>query len=269
MNDLIDSRNERPMVYLGGNRALTKTIYGHKIIVDTRDLSLAPHILIDGYWERWITNVFSELILPGMVVLEIGANVGYYSLLAADKIGASGKLICFEANPELSDLIFYNLAINGFGSRSEVVNKAVYSEDTILTFKIYEKFLGGSSLWGNDEQAKNYRDKIKRIQVDGVRLDSHFKPGTRIDFIKIDAEGAEPYILKGASRILSENPHVIIMFEFSPKCFILNMSVEIFYNEWTRLGFKMYRIEPDSTLSTLTLADAIATSTCDVILKGS
>jgi SAM-dependent methyltransferase len=151
----INNSGNRPLVYIGNNRALTKTIYGHKIIVDTRDLSLSPHILIDGYWESWITNVFLKLVKPGMNVVDIGCNVGFYSLLAAEKIGSSGNLICFEANPEMADLVFQNIQINGFGGRSKIINKAVYSENIPLTFNINKKFLGGSSLWADEAHVKN------------------------------------------------------------------------------------------------------------------
>jgi FkbM family methyltransferase len=264
----INKTETRPAVYLGNNRILTRTIYGHKIIVDSRDISLAPHILIDGFWEKWITNVFLDLLEEGMTVLDIGANIGYYSLLAADKIGTKGRLVCFEANPELSDVVFYNLQINGFGTNSEVISKAVYSEDSKLTFNVYEKYLGSSSLWGNDAHAEIYHDKIKKIIVDGIALDSHFPAATKIDFIKIDAEGAEPYILKGAKRVLNDNPNVIVMMEFAPA--IINVaygSVEFFYKEIRSLGFDIFRIEHNSKLHKLTLSEAIQTPHCDVILK--
>jgi FkbM family methyltransferase len=238
------------------------------MIVDTRDLSLAPHILLDGYWEQWITNVFLSLIKPGMNVLDIGANVGFYSLLAAEKIGAQGSLTCFEANPDMSDIVFQNLQINGFGSPSHVDDKAVYSENIRLTFNIYEKFLGSSSLWADLEHVVANRDSIKKLTVEGVTLDSFFPAGTRIDFIKIDAEGAEPFILKGAKRVLQDNPDVIIIMEFSPPI-IANAyeSVEIFYNELRLIGFRIFRIEHDSSISEMSLADAISTHHCDVVMQ--
>ena len=117
--------NNRIAVYVGDNLALTRTIYDHKIYVDTRDLALAPHILLDGYWEQWITNVFLSVVQPGMRVIEIGANMGWYSLLAAANIGPAGKLLSFEANPRMAEILRRNISINGFLDRAQVVNKAV------------------------------------------------------------------------------------------------------------------------------------------------
>lgn len=81
----IDNIKSRPIAYLGNNKALTKTVFGHKIVVDTRDMSLAPHILLDGEWEAWIVRVFLTFVKPGMNVIDVGSNVGFYSLLAAEK----------------------------------------------------------------------------------------------------------------------------------------------------------------------------------------
>lgn len=52
------SNSQRTCIYMGDSKALTNTIYGHKMYVKTTDLSLAPHILLDGFWENWITKVF-------------------------------------------------------------------------------------------------------------------------------------------------------------------------------------------------------------------
>jgi len=258
----------RMAVYLGNHRALTTTIYGHKIFVDTRDLSLGPHILMDGYWEKWISNVFLTLVQPGMNVVDIGANIGFYSLLAAKNIGHTGTLTCFEANPELADVAFDNLHINGFTVNSSVINKAVYSEETTLEFNIYEKFLGSSSLWADSRHVEAYRDEIKKITVETVTLDSYFPAGHKIDFIKIDAEGAEPHILKGAKRILSENVDLKIMMEFAPAIIQAAYgSVEQFYYEIKDYGFNIHRINHDSSLQQLSLADVLATHHCDVVLK--
>lgn len=68
--------SNRMAVYLGNSRAITRTIYGHKIYVDTRDHSLTPHLLVDGNWEDWITKVFRSVVRDGMKVVDVGANIG-------------------------------------------------------------------------------------------------------------------------------------------------------------------------------------------------
>lgn len=254
----------RMAVFLGDHLALTKTIYGHKIYVDTRDVSLAPHILMDGYWEQWITNVFRQLMRPGMHVLDIGANIGWYSLLAADLIGPTGRLTSFEANPAMADIVYRNLMVNGFLDRAKVEAKAVYSESKVLEFQVYEHYMGSSSLFATAESAAS----LKTLRVDAVSLDEFLPAGSKIDFIKVDAEGAEPYILKGAARLLSENRHVQIMMEFAPSIIVPSYgSIELFYREIAALGFSVWRIGHDSALVKSSLDDLSSVAHCDVILK--
>ena len=258
----------RSAVYLGNHLALTKTVFGHKIYVDTRDYSLAPHILMDGYWEMWITNVFRSAIRPGMKVVDIGANIGWYSLLAADLVGASGHLTAFEANPAMADIAYRNLMVNGFQERARVEAKAVYSENTQLELKIYDRYKGSSSLFETAERAAQFGDSITMHSVDAVTLDSFFPAESRVDFLKIDAEGAEPYILKGASRLLAENPGIQIMMEFAPSL-IINAygSIDTLCGEISKLGFSIWRIAHDSTLVKSSADDLARVAHCDVILK--
>jgi FkbM family methyltransferase len=260
--------DQRKSVYLGGNRVISKTVFGQKMFLDSRDLSLTPHIIMDGFWERWITNVFIGLIDKDTHVVDIGANVGYYTLLAASKLGAKGKLTSFEANPGVAEILFDNVHINGFGQKCHVVQKAVYSENKQIDFKVFGKFLGSSSIYATDETAKNFNDRLNIIPVEAVTLDSFFPPGEKIDLIKMDAEGAEPYILKGATRVLKENPNIKILMEFSPGIIeVAYESVERFFDDLQRVGFKMYLIDYDSSLKYISKELAHTLHHCDVLLK--
>jgi FkbM family methyltransferase len=239
--------NARSMVYLGDNRALTRTVFGHKMIVDTRDISLAYHLLLDGYWESWITNVFNEKLREGMTVVEVGANVGYYSLLAAAKIGPRGKLYCFEANPDITEILSTNVEINGFSDRAQIINMAVYSHSGELRFYVLPKHMGGSRLFRPDGENKP-------IAVKAISLDEFFPAGTRVDFLKVDAEGAEAFILQGSQRLLRENPQISIVMEFIPNNLkAADSSPEKFLQDLSALGFKLSRIDEDGTVKPTTI----------------
>ena len=87
------------------------------------------------------------------------------------------------------------------------------------------------------------------IEVESVALDGYFAPGTKIDIMKIDAEGAEPHIFAGASRLLEENKHMQMIIEFAPRLLRLGgSSAEEFYDSLRALRFRIYRIERDATL---------------------
>jgi FkbM family methyltransferase len=259
---------KRTTVYLGNNLALTHTVHGHKMYVDTRDVSLAPHILLDGKWEDWITAVFRRLVRPGMNVVDIGANMGWYSVIAADLIGQEGKLVSFEANPALKDIVFRNLMINGFFERSKVESKAVYSDSRQMEFLAFQKYLGASSFFVTPELASQFGDAVEVLKIDTVSLDDYFPKSSRVDFVKIDAEGAEPHILKGSVRVLSENPDMKMMLEFAPQIFASSFgSVEDFYSMVRSLGFSVWRVQHDGGLIGSSLQDLSSITHCDIVLS--
>ncbi|MGB3615615.1 MAG: FkbM family methyltransferase, partial [Elainellaceae cyanobacterium] len=121
-------------VYLGNRQALTHTSWGGKLIVNTDDISLSPHLLSEGKWEPWVTRVFQQQITPGMTVVDVGANIGYYTTLAASLVTQTGHVYGFEASPDLSRILWKNANINGMSDQVTVVNKAVYDRTTTLQF---------------------------------------------------------------------------------------------------------------------------------------
>lgn len=260
----------RMTIYIGNNRALTRTVHGHKMYVDTRDVIHAPHLLLDGYWENWITQFFLNIVKPGMNVVDIGANIGYYSLLAAKQMGPHGKLYSFEANPDIATLLLYNLEINGYLDRAAMLNKAVYSKSTQLDFYINEQHIAASSIWHNEGPTQPFQDTFKKITVNAVSLDEFFPIGTKIDVIKMDAEGAEPLVLRGARRLLDENPKIKIILEFNP--YMLRASLQSAnahreFFEWIHgIGFRIYIIEHDSTLTPASF-DRLESQVIDVLLE--
>ena len=236
--------NRTDSVYLGNYIALAKTIFDHKIYVDTRDISLAPHILIDGYWERWITDFFLKLLNPGMTVVEVGANIGYYSLLAASKIGNSGHLYAFEANPYIFPLLKNGLEINGFTENSTVINKAVSNKNGTAEFIIFNDTMGDSKLKQTNE---NIEKDYKVEEVISTTLDHELNMLNQIDLLKIDAEGAEPLIVQGADRILKTNNKIKVIMEFAPNLFFANKNEAKQHIDMIKeLGFNINVIHTDS-----------------------
>jgi FkbM family methyltransferase len=241
--------NSRPMIFLGDNTALTRTIYNHKMYVDTRDISLAPHILLDGYWEMWITKIFISLIQPGMTVVDIGANIGYYSLIAGSHVGGTGKVISFEANPKVFRLLAKSMEVNGFYSCSELVNKGVMDKAGELTFNSLRDHHGSSGFFVHESVAEQFRDQIEKINVPCLSLDDFFRGRDgRVDVMKIDAEGAENAIIAGAPETLARNPQIKILMEYTAQ----NRPA---FDSLTGLGFKAWNIQHDSSLQPVTAAD--------------
>jgi hypothetical protein len=100
---------KRTAVYVGNDRVLLRTVNGYKMFVDARDVSIAPHLILDGAFEEYTDAVLRTIVRPGMHILEIGANVGVFTLLMAHRTGSKGSVLSFECDPELAQLVRDNL----------------------------------------------------------------------------------------------------------------------------------------------------------------
>jgi FkbM family methyltransferase len=263
---------KRNSIYLGDHKALTRTIWGHKIFLDTRDISIAPHILLDGFWEMWITKVFAKTIKQGMTVVEIGSNVGYYTLLAASLIGPAGKIYAFEANSEIAEILFQSMAINGFLDRVTIINKAVSDKSGRIKFHKLKHLQGGSSISDVSEgiiKFQKYMDHVETVDVEAVSLDDYFAGNNpNIDAIKIDAEGSEALIFYGMKELLKKNPRANIICEFTPDLISgTGEDPKHFLEEIISHGFRLRIINTDSNLTDVSIDSLLTIPQCELFLS--
>lgn len=229
------------VVYLGDHKAICTTIFGHKILLDTRDRSVAPHLLIDGAWELHLSLVLHGLIKPGGVVVDIGANVGWYSLLAAKWLGDNGVVHAFEANPEIASLLKYSSVINGYSDRVFVEPKAVSNFVGRVAFSVDRDFYGNSSVLGQCDYGVEGSGAGALIEVPVVSLDDYFSHSDRVDLIKCDAEGSEPNIIKGALRVLDDNRDIVLVLEVNERSTVEARAEMI--KTLNQIGFRAWSVD--------------------------
>jgi len=162
-----------------------------------------------GTYETDLQAAAAKLIHPGSVVYDIGANIGYISLLSAQLSGLTGKIFSFEALPANVERLKVNVAINGLGSRITVIHAAVIDSSQPVTFLTHPSGAMGKALGsaGRDEKYSG------RITVPGLAIDTfiydqnHPQP----DLIKLDIEGGEGSALAGMQRLLSEKKPIFLI----------------------------------------------------------
>ena len=205
-------------LYVGHDRVLAKTASGLKMFLDARDRSIAPHIMLDGVWEESTEAVLRKLVKPGMCVLEIGANVGYFTLVLAQLVGAGGRVAAFEADPDLAQIVRENIEMNGFHRHAAVHAQAVSDGGAEeLTFYRAIRHRGNGSLLAIEQTPHNPEGEREAIVVPATTIDAFARSaGITPTAIKIDAEGAEPAILRGATHTLADPALRVLMLEFSP-----------------------------------------------------
>ncbi len=252
-------------VYLGNDRALLRTQWGGKLIVDTNDLLMSPSLLLDGFWEPDVTEWCRSVLRPGMTFVDIGANIGYFSVLAASLVGRNGRVIAFEAMPSTYDLLAKNVLVNWIGPFTTAESLAVHSTSGRMRFFAH-KHLHGNSGFADVMHDGSLHD-TDEIEVDAMSLDEYLSrnPG-RPDVIKVDVEGAELQVFKGARETLRANPDVVVMCEWSREQILAAADdpAEL-VEEFRSQRFKAYRI--DTGLQPMGYEDLLDVPYCNVALK--
>lgn len=249
--------------YLGPDLALKQLRDGRFIYVDPMDEHISAMLIAFGAWEPDIHSVVSRLVRPGMRVAEVGANLGYYTLSMADRVGPSGHVTALEANPRLAAMIRRSAQFNGFLDRIDVVQKAAMDAPGEVRFTVSRTNSGGGYVnpWGD-----TFYDDGEQLAVEAVRLDD-LDLG-RIDLIRTDAEGSEAAILRGAEGLLRANPDIRLCIEWNTVQMGSRASVPELIDWLTGLGFRSWVIEAGGRLverAPASLADT--PPPCDVVLS--
>ncbi len=175
-----------------------------------RDISLTPHLLMEGCWEMWITNVFRQMLRPGMTVVDVGANVGYYTLLAAAGVGFEGRVYAVEADPHTFELLNKNIEVNGYRSIVRAHQCAAANKRGELTPTQFRNQHGGHNIFTDFYDSRI----VGHVKVQAAPLDELIPDS--VDLMRIDAEGSWPLISQGMQEPLKRSPQIRILMEFAP-----------------------------------------------------
>lgn len=193
--------------YVGDQAALCRFLGRYKMYVSTLDVGFGPHLLLDGIWEVWLTQFLARRLKAGMRVVDAGANHGYYTMLLADIVGPTGHVAAFEPNPPIANLLRRTIAANGYGSRVSVHQDALVAEDDAQLLFLAPQDEPKNACIVDD----TYQGRPATFTVPGNRLDTLLAEWPRIDFIKIDVEGAEEDLIKGAMGLLKRDRPAIVL----------------------------------------------------------
>jgi FkbM family methyltransferase len=168
-------------------------------------------------WEKLTTEMFKRVVKEGDVVLDIGANIGYFTLLAARLVGEKGRVYSFEPEPINHSLLLKNIRLNSYDNVVPV-QKAVSNVKGTVRLHLSDTDTGAHTLRHNpsgDKFATTHSGKF--IEVESVVLDEYFEnKGHAINVVKMDVEGAEMAVLLGMDKILKQNQDLRIFAEFYP-----------------------------------------------------
>ena len=166
-----------------------------------------------GIGEPEVQKALIEHLHSGMTFYDIGANIGFFSLLAARIVGSNGSVVSFEADPEIAARLRENLARNQF-TQARVEEKAVWSEPSTVSFARVDP--NTSPDRGLGHVAAN-GSAPGTITVEAVSLDHYIASHPAPDFLKCDVEGAELAVFQGAANLLSGKRPILLVEMHSPE----------------------------------------------------
>ncbi len=207
-------------------------------------MALSTH---GDHFEKYTREIFEKMIKEGDTVVDIGAHIGIFTLIAARKVGPEGHVFAFEPASINFNLLVQNVNENGYDKRVTVVKKAItnYSGKQTLYLESADSTMGYRLL--KDELPKGETVKMRYEIVETTSLDEFFENyPSPINLIKMDIEGFEPQAIYGMKKILERNPKIIIFSEFHPRKLILASNNPYNYLEnLSKLGFTLYEINED------------------------
>ena len=243
----IEFVRRRTNAYLGNGTTLAYLTDQSPIFVDPSDAGPATNILNGGLYEADNLDIVMSFVRPDTVFLDLGANVGIFSLQVGRRVTGAGKVYAFEPQGRLINLLRRSAFLNGLGALGgagtiESHEVGVSDRNGTMGFFVPDGHLGGGHM-------------TKTEVGDGVpvvRLDDLLGPDFRCDLVKIDVEGHELPALRGMEKILANSSCVRILFEKLGRDHGYEKEIEDFLG---KLNFKLYGVAANAILVPLKSGD--------------
>jgi FkbM family methyltransferase len=207
----------------------------------TQDTTIGAAIVQDGIWAPRDVELFETLIEPGMVVLDVGANIGHHSVVYSKLVGQTGRVVAFEPQTTIFRLLAANCVMNG-AQNTDLVQACV-GEDEGFVHLFPIDYASATNFGGlgidpkPESRGENRGQKCRVARLDAL-LSELFKPIQRCDFIKIDVQSFELFVLKGA-EITLKMYRPILFLEISPYWMSKMYDYREIYNFLWGMGYEI------------------------------
>jgi FkbM family methyltransferase len=191
------SRVMDPYFIWNSHRSVAKTIFGMRIKGDAKDI-IQQYVYYFGIWEPHITSWIHSCLRPGDIFIDVGANIGYYSLLASRLVGAHGSVVAIEASPKTFLELQTNLTLNRIDNVRAVNVAASDFRGTLKVFRGHEYNTGLTTVF--DREGFALECEVAAVPLSEIVQPKEMK---RARVVKIDVEGAESSVIAGMGPIVT------------------------------------------------------------------
>ncbi|MGG5887769.1 FkbM family methyltransferase [Falsiroseomonas sp. HC035] len=249
--------------YLGNGVGLALTHFGRKIFLPASDDGMTPDIILRGQWEPHVEAVLRRYLKPGMRVAEVGANIGFHTLVMAEAVGPTGHIDTFEPYPKVLPLLRRTLAANQFHRRVTLHEVAILDQAGEVRFAA-DPTQAGSAHLAIPVAAANYTEGFA---TPALRLDDALADLPALDLLRMDVEGTEGLALRGATALIARSPRLVVVMEWSPIMLAPRGDVAELSAWITGLGFRARRIERNGQLTPVSPSALSELDHCDLVLE--
>ena len=248
--------------YLGDNRVLMKAVVAganFAFLLEANDRLITPWFVITGTYETPLTDFLVRELRPDSRCIDAGANFGYYSCLMA-RFCPSGQVVGVEVDGAVQELARDTVAVNGLAGHARILHRAVSESDAPLTFHRRGTRSANTSLiaYGTAFTEHMGEPAEEPFTVPGITIDEIAATMQgRVDFMKVDIEGAEPLAFRGARRTIAQNPDLVTVMEWSPgQIEAAGFDVSGFLDELAGQGLSFHDMR-DDRLTPITAAELL------------
>jgi FkbM family methyltransferase len=193
------------------SESTVKDILGSKMYLDSTRGRGERSLHTWGCHEPLFTKVVMAELKPGMTIIDIGANIGYYTLLEAKMVGNSGKVYAIEPEPANFERLKNNIALNKY---TNIQSYNMAAGDTNGTKTLYQSESPNlHNLLGENGTNGPNKSYIGTLDVQAVNLDTFLKDKQPPDLVRMDVEGYEYYVIEGMKKTLNSNHNLMIFME--------------------------------------------------------
>lgn len=232
--------------YLGDGLVFLPTSLGFPLIGFADDLQVTAALLMQRRWDVPTTQLLERILRPGDAFLDVGANIGYFTVFASMLVGFHGRVHAFEPNPRTHDLLARNVRLNTVGHVVTLHARALADAAGTRTLHTFVHNQGGSTLAQlPDRLLAEWHERPADREVAVTTLDATFA-GSGVTFacVKLDAEGSEELIWRGGERFFADcvDARTIVLLEWNPPALGgLGVDREAFMARITNAGFSVWR----------------------------
>ncbi|MEO3472182.1 hypothetical protein AAFN86_09970 [Roseomonas sp. CAU 1739] len=202
-------RDRTQTVSLPDGSVLCRALGRFKMFTDATDAGIAPHLLLDGYWQYWVTEFVCRNVARGETAYDVGAIYGYWSLVLADLVGSEGRVVALEANPWLHWLLRRNVLLNGLAGTIATERLAV-ADGPHETLRVPALLVGPA----DGQFAGAFTTEAGRAWCHApAKALEDIEPGS-VDFLRIGIATHAHLVIAGMAGLMDRSPGLRILLDF-------------------------------------------------------